>query len=61
MRRTFFSEKVVASRRRVISLRRGWRQVPGLSVTETGAPLTGVDLVGVDMFVVCVVLEVVNV
>lgn len=47
MWRTFFSEKVVALRRLVISSRRGCRQVPGLSVTfGSGA---GLDLVGVDI------------
>lgn len=43
--RTFFSEKVVAFRRLVISSSRGCRQVPGLSVPEVsraGAVLTGV-------------------
>lgn len=44
--RTFFSENVVALRRRVISSIRGCRHVPGLSAT--GAALTGV-LTGVDM------------
>lgn len=35
--------------------------MPGLSVAEAGAPLTGVDVVGVDMFMMCVMLEVVDV
>lgn len=59
--RTFFSVKVVASRRRVISLRRGCRHVPGLLVASegmisfggggdsVGVDLMGVDLVGVDL------------
>lgn len=44
--RTFFSENVDASLRRVISLSRGWRHVPGLSTS--GAFLVGVALTGVD-------------
>lgn len=42
---TFFSEKVVALRRLVISLRRGCLQVPGLSTM--GVDFCGVDLTGV--------------
>lgn len=43
IRRTFFSEKFVASRRLVISSSRGWRQVPGLSIAAAGVVcLTGV-------------------
>ena len=51
--RTFFSVKVVASRRRVISFRRGCRHVPGLSVAGVGvASFVGVDVVGVGIFFV---------
>lgn len=45
MRRTFLSVKVLAFCLRVISLRRGWRQVPGLS--EAGDCFVGVDVRGV--------------
>ena len=47
--RMFFSEKFVAFCRLVISLRRGCRQVPGLSATGEGAGFVGVDCIGVDM------------
>lgn len=43
---TFFSEKVVALRRLVISLSRGCRQVPGLSLMRAegaSAVFTGVE------------------
>lgn len=44
MRRTFLSVKVVALRRRVISFRRGWVQLPGLSGMGVAAGRFGVEI-----------------